>query len=260
MSDPKVTFAGTGCFFDMAVQQKYCYPIFLLTAMLAFSGCSATFVIQAQPDASCAFQFNMNLGNVLAETVKAASTSMGMLNGGTSGAESGLVLFSAEEIESALRARSFTAVHAAVPSATELSAKAIIPAESPEMASFLKCTAHDLLVTLSPQSIRQLVATLGENDQSYMDLFMAPVLTGEHMTAEEYTDTLAAVYGTELAAELSKAQLSITMYAPTGKAVIKTDSTGFAQKPQILKAGAIFVFPLVEFLTLSETKTLSISW
>ena len=70
-----------------------------------------------------------------------------------------------------------------------------------------------------------------------MDLFMAPVVTGEEMPASEYKDLVALVYGDKLADDLEASKVEITIASPAGRS--KT-----------------YTIPLVELLTLSEEKEL----
>jgi len=178
-------------------------------------------------------------------------------------------VFSTKDTEQALSAGGITNVSVTTPSATSLSAKGTLPAPADQktvldgkgikLANFVTCTKNSLTVILSPETIQQTTAALTEESRSYLDLLMAPVFTGEEMSASEYEDLIAAVYGTEMEKELASSLVKITLVTPAGCTLKKS---AIADGKNVKTSGdrAVFTIPLTEFLTLQTSQTFSITW
>ena len=80
-------------------------------------------------------------------------------------------------------------------------------------------SAADKIVSLilSAELLHALYAKMPDDFQSYMDLFMAPVFTGEDMSDADYLDLVTTVYGQPLVDELKNASVKITVISPTSK-------------------------------------------
>ncbi|MCR5763823.1 MAG: hypothetical protein K6G00_10630 [Treponema sp.] len=100
---------------------------------------------------------------------------------------------------------------------------------------------RQLILNLSPQEMQNFAKSLPEEFQEYLAMLAAPVFTGEPMSKEEYISLISVFYGQDLAEDLKKANLNITLESPEGKK--KT-----------------FKLPLVEFFTLTEEKTFTIEY
>ena len=55
---------------------------------------------------------------------------------------------------------------------------------------------------------------LSEDDREYIDLLMAPAITGENLSAAEYEDLIKQGYGEKLAKELKKSKFNISLTCP----------------------------------------------
>ena len=233
--------------------------------MIFFSltGCSAAIGFKACPDRSTSIDFSMGMGDALSDTL----ASLLSMNG--DGFDDGV--FSSEslkKIQKAFEGGDFgnVAVSSRPNAALLLSGKIKPPEEQRvfagsdiKVANLVACTASSLTIILSPATLSQLAAALPEESASYLGLFMAPVFTGEQMSADEYRELVAAVYGDELAAELDKASLRITLEPPEGKKIQQASLSG-TERARTSAANATFSIPLIEFFTLSSPRTFSISW
>ena len=74
--------------------------------------------------------------------------------------------------------------------------------------------AERFTITLTEETIAKTVAALPSELFEYADLLMAPVLTGEVMTEEEYLSLIAAAYGPQAATELKACSFELTMQCP----------------------------------------------
>ncbi len=99
---------------------------------------------------------------------------------------------------------------------------------------------NTVTVKLSPETLASLIENMPDEMQSYSDLLMAPVFTGETMAKTEYTQLIASVYGADAASELEKSAIRLTLSAG------RTSKT--------------FTLPLVDLLTLTQEKIFSITW
>ncbi len=73
---------------------------------------------------------------------------------------------------------------------------------------------HRLTVKLTPETINEALDLMPASTRDYTDLLMAPVFTGETMTAEEYEDTIAAAFGKTLAGDLKKSVFTLAIRCP----------------------------------------------
>lgn len=96
-------------------------------------------------------------------------------------------------------------------------------------------------LTLSKETITQFLSLLPEDAFEYTELLIAPVFTGEKMSASEYSDTLAAVYGEESAKEMREAKIEFSV----------TSKSGVKQTLNV---------PLSDILTLQQTKKYTFDW
>ena len=242
---------------------KFIYSLVYLTILFSLSGCSAAIGIKACPDRSSSIELSMSMGDALADTLQ----SMLSMNGDSS-TDGVFSAASMEKVKLAFEGGDFTDVALSSPSASSLLLSGRIkPAEEQrvlsgsniKVANLITCTSSSLTVILSPEIISQLAAALPEESSSYLGLFMAPVFTGEAMSAEEYRELISAVYGEELARELDKSSLRITLEPPDGKKIQQASLSG-TERARTSGEKASFSIPLIEFFTLSSPRTFSISW
>lgn len=128
-----------------------------------------------------------------------------------------------------------------------------------------------LLVTLTRETVAKTIASLPDELFEFADLLMAPVLTGERMTEEEYLILIAAAYGPQAARELEACSLLLTVRCPDD--VIEASAREFAGGAlggnpvhaddvavKAKGAEASFAIPAVKFFTLSSPLQLEVRW
>lgn len=222
----------------------------MISAAMALTGCSTDISIKAKADKSADLTLKMDLGTTITGTLKALF--------GTADASQ---ILPTADIKKSLTTKDFSKVLVAYTGTNQLALSGTLAAPEKQLtvtgdsgikiANFVTCTSSSLTLLLSPDTIQELQADLPEDAGYVLDLFMAPVLTGEEMTTTEYKELIASVYGDELAKELAAAKINIRLYPPEGKKV----------KKAVTPSGSSdFSIPLIDFLTLRTTKLYSISW
>lgn len=134
-------------------------------------------------------------------------------------------------------------------------------------------SAKTLRLRLDRAAVNAAAALLPASSRDYLDLLMAPALTGEVMNAEEYRDLTAAAYGKTVAGELEAARFTLEVKVPgkvAGASVNAEGSAGPAgsagvARPEGTAASfsadtATFTIPLVALLTLEEALSLEVRW
>lgn len=263
------------------------------TALLfAFTACDSSVTIQANKDSSSNISIDADIGKTVYNTIKAVTAGINMMNdsaiqAANAAAESSktdntkasgtkptasqteLPIFSAADIKEGLSAGDITNISVSTPSNTAVSIKGTLPAPANQkavldgkgikLANFITCTKNSLTVILSPETMRSIAASLPEDTKSYLDLLMAPVFTGEEMSASEYEDLVAAVYGDDMKKEIASSTVKITLVTPAGN-TLKRSALADAKNVKTSGDRAVFSIPLAEFLTLQSAQTFSISW
>ncbi len=130
--------------------------------------------------------------------------------------------------------------------------------------------AKTLRLRLDRAAVNAAADLLPPSTRDYLDLLMAPALTGEVMDAEEYRDLTAAAYGKTVAGELDAARFGLTVRAPariTAASVTTAGPAGSAGSagPAGTVASfsadtAAFTIPLITLLTLEEPLSLEVRW
>ena len=247
--------------FYMRNKGKYLYSVFYLVVLFAVSGCSGKLSVQAKSDMGADIQFSASVGQVISSTLSSLSSSIagGKYSGGSQN------LFSATEIKKAFNGSDFTDVTVTTPSSDSLNMSASIPSASKQThatggiraSDIVNCTSNKMVLQFSPTSLQKLSADLPKDTKTYLDLFMAPVFTGEKMDKSEYKMLIASIYGDQIASELDKAQITVSLSCPKGK---KISSTSLPSGAKVTSSTATFDLPLMDLLTLSGSRSYSISW
>ena len=204
----------------------------IIMSVLSFS-CSADIEAELLTDGSVKLNFSGSFGEGLKSMISAATD--------------GASFFDTKEIIYELSKSGFTGVKAS----TDGNSKISISMKDDKKNSYLfssgilsvknksaekqadKNTSQTLYARLTPANLVNFYKSSDEQIVLLLDLLLAPVFNEEEMTAEEYTDTVAAFYGNTAAAELSTSSLNITIKNPDG--IIKKQTV-----------------PVVKLLTLSE--------
>ena len=110
-------------------------------------------------------------------------------------------------------------------------------------------------LTLSPAVAQYIVSLLPEETASYSELLMAPLFTGEIMSADEYTELIAAVYGQQLADELASSWFSLYLEMPGSVTSVSLPASLKANSVKNGNLANIFI-PLSSLLTLSDAQSI----
>ncbi len=236
---------------------KYIYALIYLVALLGLASCSSKVNLTARTDGGTDVEFNTSFGKVLADTIKSISSTMG----NSKSAE----FFSAPAMQKALKDSDFTNVKVSTPNETSMNMSGSLPTADKQThatgtlraADFVSCTSNSMVLKLSPKNLKAFAGGLPQSTKNYLDLFMAPVFTGESMSREDYKMLIASIYGENIANELDKSSISINMAPPKGK-TIKTASIPKNGSKSADKA--TFSIPLLDFLTLNSEQNYNIKW
>jgi hypothetical protein len=96
------------------------------------------------------------------------------------------------------------------------------------------------------------IALLSQELSDYLSTLMAPIVTGEELTQEEYLELVSSVYGAEIAQEISAARVAIRLSFPQPLSSVRGGSAAGNQ--------ARFDTPLVAFLVLEKPLVFEIEW
>lgn len=117
--------------------------------------------------------------------------------------------------------------------------------------TFLKKDNQTILSFIfSPDFFQSLLNTMPEETIMYTELLMAPILTGEQTTSEDYKELISAVYGKTIATEMSNSVLTLNFSVPNNiKNIILPEISGI--KSSISNETCSISIPLIEFLSLT---------
>ncbi len=205
--------------------------IYMCIAGLVFmlASCGSALLVQGTADGNIAFEYSAVCGKEL-------MTAIASISGSGDGA-----VFDADKIRDALSLAKLAKVKVAVPKSDRLYLAAECSRNGEDSVSKSKIAensaADGVTLSLTPETLHALYAELPTEFQSYIDLFMAPVFTGEDMSDADYLDLLAAVYGKPLADEFGNAVLTITLQNGTAKQAHKVRLTKLLnlKEPMILR-------------------------
>ena len=100
-------------------------------------------------------------------------------------------------------------------------------------------TNNSFSINLSPATLQSFYANADEQIISILDILISPAFYGEEISEEEYIETIASLYGNDVATEMDKSTIFITLKNKNGKVVKKS-------------------LPLKTFLTLKQS--IKIGW
>lgn len=213
---------------------KYLLPAVVLPGVLFFSACTASVEIRAYSDGRSAVRYDAAFGSAFVEVMKSLSDA---------GAGP---LFDTQTMTEQFQKAGIPDAKVSSQNDASLAVSALLSAGAKDPLSASGCisgTARGVTLTLSPEKLSALYASLPETVQSYIDLFMAPVFGGEPMTAQDYVDLVASVYGKPLSDEIAAANVRITLYGPAGSGSKKTAT-----------------IPLTDILTATKPLTYTVTW
>lgn len=222
----------------------------ILLCTLFLSSCETKICVKATKDGKAEFNFKVQLGTILTETIETLA-----LEFETESTD----VFDQEKINDFLIQSDLKKTEVLVEDKTSLYLNAEIPAienqkmvtesGSYKISDFIYCSSNELSLKINPDVFQEIVLSMPEETQYYLDLLMAPVLTNEKISTEEYIDLVATIYGEPLAAEVKVSTVKVELSCPDGM-FIKNTKTNKKE----------FNIPLAQFLCTSEPKEYSIQW
>lgn len=207
---------------------KKIYLLAYLLVLTAFTGCGTKIVIVQKADGNSTIEMNLELGKVFEKVLDESTAALNEMSG-----KQKPDFFYADEIKKSLANAGLKNVKVSSTERTKLNVAFTGKFE------FIEGGTNSLNLKLNPESVKKFASSLGSEFNSIMDLFMAPVITGEELSREDYMETLAAIYGKELSDDLAKSTIELTLESASGK---KKN----------------FPIPMVQFLMLNEEKNFSI--
>jgi hypothetical protein len=123
------------------------------------------------------------------------------------------------------------------------------------------CTVskNNFTLLINQQTMSEVLALIPSETTSYIDLLMAPIITGEKLSSKEYEALIASMYGNTLANEMKSSMMTISFKAPTeiSLATIEPSTCGTVK---ILANTAEYTLSLPEFLSLFSGVKFCIQW
>ncbi len=254
---------------------KFIYATIYLTVLFALTGCGGRLGITARSDGKADLSVVMDTGKAASAMISSIMASLypsgptaGPTDGPTAAASGSAGVFTperAQALEKSLAGGDAETLSAKALSSSVLSLDATVRDAASQtsasrtgvrFASVVSVEKHSLTLNLSPATMRALYASMDLQTRSYVDLFMAPVFTGEPMSGGEYTALIASVYGKDLAQEIADARMEITLTAPRGE---KAASCSNADA-KLSGRSARFSIPLLDLLVLEEPQSYRITW
>lgn len=77
-------------------------------------------------------------------------------------------------------------------------------------------------IELSPATLQTFYANADEQIISILDILISPAFYGEEISEEEYIETIASLYGNDVAAEMNKSEIYISLKNKSGKTLKKS--------------------------------------
>lgn len=210
--------------------------VLLVIGMVFLTACSPVLKVAVADSGSIVYSVESSVSPLIEETVRSFT-----------GAHQSLPLFNEEQILQALRSAGLSSVGVDTPDnsslivsariesliATETGAQGKGAGTIPSLGAGSVCQdmvpqvagaigychssqvgQRKLVLTISPDVLRQVMGIVPAETAEYMDLLSAPILTGESMTAAEYAELIGVIYGDSVAKELRRATVRILVTAP----------------------------------------------
>lgn len=112
--------------------------------------------------------------------------------------------------------------------------------------------AASIVVTLDKNTAPELISRLSAEAGGYLEALMAPAVTGERMTAREYLDLVASIYGRPLSDEIAAAMIQGKIDFPRPVKAVRGGTFSGKQ--------AVFDIPLLDILVLETPLRYEVSW
>lgn len=228
----------------------------LIIASLAFSSCSPAITLKVRSGATDTASFSAVLSPTAENIVRRITDTEGTKS--DTAADTG-TLYDREAILVSLAHAGFRA------DSLELSGRAGIKLALALVktdgflgnAVNLRKDERKIAITLSRDTLAKALDLMPPETRDYLDLFMAPALTGETMTIGEYEELIAATYGKTLATELKNSFFTLSVQCPAAATGAKITVPGSASKNGNT---VTFRLPLSTLLILSKPVIAEANW
>lgn len=225
--------------FSHQFYRKFAMPIFNFIAIFAisliFCGCPADLKIIANPDKSFSLEFNSPIGENFVSALEYLSqipeqfseNSQNIANSEQNQSQNFDLsqIIDTKEIENEMNLRYFSQSQVKIQKKSAKSYNFIANTKIKNIAKFPKeCLSQEKLpngknrvvFSLGPETLQ---ATLLRDEtmlKGFSELLMAPLITGEEMSAEEYRDLLSAVFGETVTDDLLSGEFKVDFVCPDG--------------------------------------------
>ncbi|MGP1454260.1 MAG: hypothetical protein ACTTJ7_00630 [Treponema sp.] len=109
---------------------------------------------------------------------------------------------------------------------------------------------------VSPHTVQQLLALIPEENRDFVDILMAPLVTGEKISVEEYRETIGTIYGPKMVTGLDQSIFTIVLESPYQVQICSVKPIGkIAEQTQSKVTVGI---PLIELLCMTDTLTIDV--
>jgi len=112
--------------------------------------------------------------------------------------------------------------------------------------------ASSINIALDRNSAPDVISRLAPEIEDYLSALMAPVVTGETSTTQEYLDLVASVYSRALADEIAAARIRLSIEFPRAVTAVQGGTASGKR--------AEFEVPLVDILVLEHPLLYVVSW
>lgn len=221
--------------------------IILVSFIGVFTSCSPQVIITADKDGPTKASFSASLSETSEKLIRRFT-----------GTENGL-LFNKEEISLSLALAGLSSHHIEYSTPTDLSISVVIPKTQTLLSKALlfSRTTNTLTVSLTPESVKSAIGVMPRETADFLELLMAPILTGENLTESEYTEIIGATYGKTILKELENSVFTLSIRCP-----LKIKTT---QKPEMALVTttnntAVFKIPLILLLVMEQNISASAEW
>jgi hypothetical protein len=186
--------------------------------------------------------------------------SLSAFGGTPAGTQGAVPLFNVDAIKATFLKTGFDTAQAVSPDGLSLKINAT-SLRAAKVFSFLNKAIiygpSSLQITLSPDTIPEILALLPRDTIASMDFLMAPLLTGEKMSEADYKTLIASVYGQTIARELSESVFELVFTAPKTISSFTAPSIARAEKQG---ARITFTVPLASLLAEREKAVYRVEW
>lgn len=244
------------------------FPAVLIPVLLAFSACSPSLSVRIDGGESAAFAhsgFTLSLSPSAENLAQTLAGGQSLFDAGTIAdgfARAGFP--QPEDIRADGNGLRLSVSFGKIP----LESHAVFQTGTGGARAFdLRPAEKTLNIRLTRGNVRQIADLLPAELFAYSDLFMAPVLTGEQLSENEYTALIGAAYGPRAEQEMREAVFTLTAECPAAvaeaTALIQTGA-GFQDAPDIqveTNGGQVcFRIPVARLLCLTQPVSLSVRW